>query len=195
MTEMSKFTKQAIYASFLKFLNEKPLDKITVKDIVDDCGINRKTFYYYFQDIYDLAREMFQESLSQIRESLPPETHSWFEALKTSTEYMYENRKVTLHVFRSLGYERMSDLIYETSLYYLPLFISQRAKGMMLSDGDSRLIASYSSGTISAMVTRWIRAGMAVTPSELLDRFACIMEGTSRVALENADRLSRHRQQ
>ena len=66
---------------------------------------------------------------------------------------------------------------------------------MMLSDGDSRLIASYASGTISAMVTRWIRAGMAVTPSELLDRFACIMEGTSRVALENADRLSRHRQQ
>ena len=57
---MSKFTKQAIYASFLKFLNEKPLDKITVKDIVDDCGINRKTFYYYFQDMYDLAREMCQ---------------------------------------------------------------------------------------------------------------------------------------
>ena len=43
---MAKFTKQAIYDSFMKFLNERPLGQITVKDIVDDCGINRKTFIF-----------------------------------------------------------------------------------------------------------------------------------------------------
>ena len=49
---MAQFTRTAIVNSFIRLLNEKPLDKITVKDIVDDCGVNRNTFYYHFQDIY-----------------------------------------------------------------------------------------------------------------------------------------------
>ena len=48
---MPAFTKKAIADSFLKLLREKPLDKITIKDIVEDCGINRNTFYYHFEDI------------------------------------------------------------------------------------------------------------------------------------------------
>ena len=48
---MPSFTRNAIIASFLKLLNERPLHKITVKDIVEDCGINRKSFYYHDQDI------------------------------------------------------------------------------------------------------------------------------------------------
>ena len=41
---MPNFTKMAIKASFIKLLNERPLNQITVKDIVLDCGINRNTF-------------------------------------------------------------------------------------------------------------------------------------------------------
>ena len=40
---MAQFTKKAIVEAFLKLLNEKPLDKITVKEIVDNCGINPNT--------------------------------------------------------------------------------------------------------------------------------------------------------
>ena len=48
---MSQFTKKAIVETFLELLKEHSLDKITVKDIVEKCGINRNTFYYYYQDI------------------------------------------------------------------------------------------------------------------------------------------------
>ena len=108
---MSVLTKQAIFASFLKFLQEKPLDKITVKDIVDDCGINRKTFYYYFSDIYAMAEELFRARLENLRKEFPPEEYSWNDIIEKTGEYMYENKKVTLHVFRSVGYEKMHDLI------------------------------------------------------------------------------------
>ena len=56
---MASFTKKAIVASFLKLCAKKQPDKITVRDIVDDCEINRNTFYYYFQDIYALIDEVF----------------------------------------------------------------------------------------------------------------------------------------
>ena len=58
---MANFTKSAITDSFLKLLNQKKFDKITIKDIVSDCGISRKTFYYYFDDIYDLLQKYLAE--------------------------------------------------------------------------------------------------------------------------------------
>lgn len=55
---MAAFTKKAIVESFLHLLGKKPIDKITVRDVVDHCGINRNTFYYYFQDIYAVLEEI-----------------------------------------------------------------------------------------------------------------------------------------
>lgn len=55
---MAKFTQQAIMYSMLKLLQDKPLDKITVKDICEMCEINRNTFYYYYSDIYQVLEAL-----------------------------------------------------------------------------------------------------------------------------------------
>ena len=52
---MSSFTKEVIIKTLFELLNEKPLAKITVKDIVERCGVNRNTFYYHFRDISDVV--------------------------------------------------------------------------------------------------------------------------------------------
>lgn len=52
---MSQITKRALEQSLKNLLLKKPLNKITISDIAEDCGINRMTFYYHFQDIYDLV--------------------------------------------------------------------------------------------------------------------------------------------
>ena len=62
---MSQVTKRALEASLKKLLLEKPLHKITVSDITDDCGINRMTFYYHFKDIYDLVEWSCEEDASR----------------------------------------------------------------------------------------------------------------------------------
>lgn len=49
---MSQTTKKALAASLKKLLKRKSLDKITVIDITEDCGVNRQTFYYHFKDTY-----------------------------------------------------------------------------------------------------------------------------------------------
>ena len=51
---MAKFTKKAIMDCFLNMLKRKNIDRVTVTDICEECGINRNTFYYYFSDIYDV---------------------------------------------------------------------------------------------------------------------------------------------
>ena len=52
-----KKTEELIINTFLELVEEKPLDKITIQDIADQCGINRNTFYYHFDDIYSLEYE------------------------------------------------------------------------------------------------------------------------------------------
>ena len=51
---MRQTTKEAIAQAFEGLLEKRSIDKITVKDIVAECGVNRQTFYYHFRDIYDL---------------------------------------------------------------------------------------------------------------------------------------------
>lgn len=43
---MSKDTKQLIADTFVALSRQKPIDKITVKDVVETCHVSRQTFYY-----------------------------------------------------------------------------------------------------------------------------------------------------
>ena len=62
---MSQVTKRALEASLKHLLLQKPLNKITINDIAEDCGINRMTFYYHFKDIYDLVEWCCEEDASR----------------------------------------------------------------------------------------------------------------------------------
>ena len=55
--------KEQIQASFRRLLFAKSLDKITVRDIVEDCGLTRNTFYYYYEDIYDLFDDYLNKAV------------------------------------------------------------------------------------------------------------------------------------
>jgi len=63
---LPSFTKKAILESFLHIAAKKPLEKITVRDIVDECGVNRNTFYYYFQDIYAVVEEVGRDTIASV---------------------------------------------------------------------------------------------------------------------------------
>ena len=94
---MSQFTKKAIVETFLELLKEHSLDKITVKDIVEKCGINRNTFYYYYQDIYDLIDDVFDIETKKVLED-EKQYESWYEELLRVALFVVENRQAILHI-------------------------------------------------------------------------------------------------
>ena len=63
---MAAFTKLVIMRVFENLLSVKPLEKITVKDITDQCGISRNTFYYHYQDIIQGFKAYIDYSLEEI---------------------------------------------------------------------------------------------------------------------------------
>ena len=65
---MPNRTKEMLAESLMKLLARRTLDKITIQDIVDDCGYNRQTFYYHFHDIYDLIDWIFAAQTQELIE-------------------------------------------------------------------------------------------------------------------------------
>jgi AcrR family transcriptional regulator len=65
---MAVYTRNEIKTAFILLLDERPFTKITVKDVVLKCGVNRNTFYYYFRDLPDLAEAVVEEDYCQVTE-------------------------------------------------------------------------------------------------------------------------------
>ena len=97
---MSKFTKTAIMQSYVKLLDSTPFDRITVKDIVDDCGVNRNTFYYNFEDIYALVDELLSEEVARVLEKQRT-CNSWQGGLYYGAEFVLKNKRAVYHLYHS----------------------------------------------------------------------------------------------
>ena len=94
---MSQTTKRALEASLKKLLLEKPLNKITINDITEDCGVNRMTFYYHFKDIYDLVDWILMEDAAKTmegRQSFDTRTEAFLDIL----HQIRDNKALVLNV-------------------------------------------------------------------------------------------------
>lgn len=157
---MSKFTKAAIMNSFMKLLSENPFDKITVKDIVDDCGINRNTFYYNFQDIYALVDEIMQNEINRIAEMHKQPYPSWGEGLCVAVEFAIKNKKAIFHLHNSVKKQQLDRYLEKTIYGVVSEFVLLKAEGSNISESDLQFISAFYSFALLGMMEKWIDDGM-----------------------------------
>lgn len=103
---MPSFTKKAILESFLTLCAKKPIEKITVRDVVDDCGINRNTFYYYFEDIYAVLAYVLTEQMKDLPQG--PASLIVREAFLRLTAFAVKYPKAARNLAGSLGMDGLS---------------------------------------------------------------------------------------
>ena len=97
---MASTTKEALGAALRQMMTVKPIDKITVKDLVEICGVNRQTFYYHFDDVYDLLEWVFEDDANRVLPRKVVYEH-WREDVMVFFEYLYENRIFAMNVYNS----------------------------------------------------------------------------------------------
>ena len=103
---VSEQTKRELAAALKEAMAQKPLDKITISELTSACSIRRQSFYYHFEDIYDLLRWMFEkEAISLLRHQ--EGSLLWKEGLLQLFHYLEENRAVCLCALRSMGRDHM----------------------------------------------------------------------------------------
>jgi len=182
---MSQFTKNAIIRSFLEILNEKPFDKITVTDIVERCGVNRNTFYYYYQDIYALLDEVFQNERDAILSKYPV-YDSWQEGFLQATKFAFENKQAIFHIYNSIRKDTLEQYLYDVTSNAITAFVRKQAEGLPVTEENIRLLADFYTFGLMGFVFSWLNHGMKTDPKEIIKNAGTLLDGNIRYTLEKS---------
>ena len=156
---MANLTEKAIKASALKLLNDKPMNQITVKDIVEDCGINRNSFYYHFRDLPSLIEEMVTEQAENIISEYPS-INSLEECLDAAISFAMNNRKAAMHIYNSVSRDIYEQYLWGVCEYVVTTYINSIFGEYDISDFDKEVIINFYKCACFGQILDWQRSGM-----------------------------------
>lgn len=173
---MPSFTKTAIKNSMIKLLNERPVNKITVKDIVEDCGINRNSFYYHFEDIPSLIKEIVIEEVDNIIAEYP-EIDSLEKCIDIAIEFAMKNRRAAMHLYNSSNRNVFEHYLMEVCKKAVQMYTDKAFTGKNINESDKEIIIQYFQCQCFGQVMLWMNNGMKGDIKENLSRLCEIKKG------------------
>lgn len=179
---VSQTTKRALEASLKKLLLQKPLNKITINDITEDCGVNRMTFYYHFKDIYDLVDWIMVEDAAKALEEKPT-FDTWSEAYLDLLRQVQENKVLVMNVYRSMSREQVEQYLYKMLDPMLREFLDRGMQGITVQDADEQFIVDFYKYALVGMTLEWIRRDMKEDPVRMTERLNILLHGEFQRAL------------
>lgn len=185
---MSLTTKRALAASFEKLLTKRGLNKITVKDIVEDCGVNRQTFYYHFHDIYDLMEWVFRDTADTLLKD-QEQCDSWEDGLDALLGFLRENRGLVTHAYHSVSHEALSESIKKILRPYILKTVRLQAEGMVppASQENVDFVTDVLTLAIRGVIIEWISSRQAAEAEARLEKFRKAINGSIRFMLHNLE--------
>lgn len=173
---MSNLTKEAIKNSFLKLLNERPLTRITVREIAADCGINRNSFYYHYHDIPEMMEEIVKDEAAALIAAYP-DISSLEECVEAVFSFIFENRRAINHIYHSVRREVFEQYLMRICDYTVTTWFDAA-----FPDGGS---GRNDDGVDRSMVLRFIRYELFGACIDFMN------EGMPPEAIEEAKQLLR----
>ena len=179
---MPQFTKYALENSLKKLLLQKPLNKITINDITEDCGINRMTFYYHFRDIYDLVEWVcLEDAKKALADNKTYET--WQQGFVRIFDAVRENKPFIMNVYRCASREQVEKYLTPLMDDLLMGVINELSAGMVVRAEDKAFIAQVYSYAFVGLMLDWIKDDMREDPEEIVSRLATLIKGSVAAAL------------
>lgn len=181
---MPNYTRKAIMNIFMEQLERKSLDKITVKDIIEEAGVNRNTFYYHFKDIYDLIDKIFEEELEK-RLSEIDEELTFYEEYKKAATIFSNNRKAIIHMEHSKSNEVVYHYIKEITDICVEKFVRRYARECDISEEGIDFITHFYGSAMCSNTIQWVREGMPGYRDEFLKIVSTSFEATIQNMIDN----------
>ena len=179
---MSELTKRALEQSLKNLLLQKPLNKITISDIADDCGINRMTFYYHFKDIYDLVEWSCQEDAAKALAGKKT-YETWQQGFEQIFEAVLANKPFIMNVYHSVSREQVENYLYRVTYDLLEGVVEEQAQGMSVRQEDKAFIATLYKYMFVGLMLDWIKSDMKGDPALIVERLEQVIHGSVSAAL------------
>ena len=170
-------TKKLIANSLKKVMKVKPLSKITVSELIRDCGINRNTFYYHFDDIYDLLHWMFENELIDKVKKFNLITDSK-KAINFIMDYVEQNEHILNCAYDSIGRDEMKRFFYEDFVSIVSPIIecAERENHITLKPDFKQFVCEFYTEALAGMLVQWIKKRESRNREETIQNVSFILK-------------------
>lgn len=156
--EISLNTKKSLAQALKQAMKKKPFQKITVSELVAECNVNRKTFYYRFEDIYALLQWTFeQEAIEVVKNYNLLVDHE--EAINFVIDYVEENNYILNCAYDSIGRDELKRFFCADFIEIVASIIEQAEDvvGKKLDEGYKKFLCSFYVEALAGMLIDWIK--------------------------------------
>ncbi|MGM9609442.1 MAG: TetR/AcrR family transcriptional regulator C-terminal domain-containing protein [Eubacteriales bacterium] len=184
-------TKNALSASLKRFMERKPLSKISVSEIVSDCGVNRKTFYYHFTDIYDLLRWTLDEEAIEVVKKMDLLTNTE-EAIAFVLDYIDGNKHIIACAYDSMGHEEIKRFFYKDFISVTKGVIeeAEREHHVTLEESIRDFIVMFFTEAIAGCLINYIQSKKKPTKTQIIGNLMTVYNGMMKYLITEKNGIS-----
>ena len=180
-------TKAALGESLKKLIRTKRLDKITINNLTEDCGISRMAFYYHFKDIYDLVEWVcVEDGKKALQDKKTYDT--WQEGMSQVFDAVLENREFILNVCRSIGRERVEGYLYKVTYDIIREVVEEKCRGSELTPKHKKFITDFYKFGFVGIMLEWIEHGMKEDYMEVVENMSVMLHGNIVHSIQNFEK-------
>lgn len=186
-TVTSRNTQKMMADSLKKAMKTKPLSKITVSEIIRDCGINRNTFYYHFQDIYALLKWMFEEEAIEVVKNFDLLV-DYEEAICFVMDYVEKNEHIINCAYDSMGRDEMKRFFYADFIELITSIIDQaeRETHIALEQNFKQFLCEFYTEALAGVLIEWIKNRENRNRGETIRYITFILKSTITAILQDS---------
>ena len=177
--------RKAIKAAALRLLEERPLREITVKDIVQECGVNRNTFYYHFRDIPALLEELITDQADRIIAAQGPAL-SLADCLETAARFALDHRQAVLHINQSAHRDLFDLCLMDVCRRVVEDYAAAAIGGVPIPAEDRAVIIRFYQCECFGQIMAWLNDGMRYDLGKQFRRLCYLGEGMTERMLKRA---------
>ncbi len=161
-------TKIMISSSLKKLMEKKPFSKISVSEIVSDCGINRNTFYYHFEDIRDLLKWTLERETIEVIKKFDL-LINYKQAILFVMDYVEKNRHIINCAYDSIGRDELKRFLYNDCISITgSLFDSaEKSAGKKLASDYKDFLIRFYTEAISGVLLDWVKDRNSYSPEKM----------------------------
>ena len=176
---MASRTRNAIMDSCVQLLEERPISKITVKDVVEECGINRNTFYYHFQDLPTLIETIVQEEADQLIQKYAT-VSSLKECLEIAVEFTLKYRSAAMNIYNSGNRDIFERCLLKICEHAVTKYVEAVDSEAQVREEDKQIIIQSYKCECFGHIVNWMNEGMKEDFPKYFHRLGELREGMTR---------------
>lgn len=183
-------TKKAIASSLKKLMEKKPLSKITVSEIVADCNINRKTFYYHFEDIRALLKWILEQEAVEVVKNFDL-LLDYEEAINFVMDYVENNKHLLNCAYDSIGRDELRRFFYNDFQEIVLTLINrlEEAMGISVNEDFKSYVCDFYTEALAGHLIDILRNRQSYDRKKIIDYFLVTLKASLPEVLKQANEL------